>query len=257
MRFSTTLFVATTAGAFATVVGLSAASAATPGTTSAPNAASGPSVTMDEGLHVSKGTVIGMDSPSGVTVPVYAKWHQYDATGITAESGSGKNYDANYRLIGTLGFSGVRTTYNYTAVAGGSSNLTVTATNKGGYSGSDYGYFDVNLVQDGEADYSAGWTTGKGAIWSGGGIHRSSKAGQWASFTATGNQFALVTDKGPGRGTANVFLDGKKFASINDLSTASVNRVIDAQVYKVVPGKHTLKVVVTSGRIDIDALIVS
>ncbi len=212
---------------------------------------------MDDGLHVAKGTVIGVDSPSGVTIPVYAKWHQYDANGITSESGTGRNYDAKGNLIGTLGFTGVRTTYNYTAIAGGWSYLTATAYNAAGYSGSDTGYFDLDLIQDGEATYSAGWTTGTGKIWSGGGIHRSSKAGQTASFTATGNQFALVTDKGPGRGTANVFLDGKKFATINDLSTDSVNRVIDAQVYKVVAGQHTLKVVVTSGRIDIDALIVS
>ncbi len=212
---------------------------------------------MDQGLHVSTGTVIGTDSVSGVTIPVYAKWHQYDATGITSESGSGRNYDAKYTLRSYLAFSGVATTYNYTGYAGGYSNLTVSAANAAGYTGSDGGYYNLNLAQDGDATYSAGWTTGSGGIWSGGGVHKSSRAGQWATFTASGSQFALVTDKGPGRGTADVYLDGKKFASINDLSSTSLNRVIDAQVYKVVAGTHTLKVQVTSGRIDIDAFITS
>jgi hypothetical protein len=251
-----------------------------PASLAAPAPSVPPTITLDQGLHVSVGSVLGSDADAygyseagglayfGIHVPVYAKWHQ---SGITTEDRQLQSCNQADGCIEccspTWHFNDVRTTYNFftyehkqnsgsSELTAGASDVLVEGSSADGTTARDFLYYYTDVTQDGAATYSPGWTTGSGKIWSGGGVHKSSKAGQTASFTATANQFALVTDHGPGRGTADVYLDGKKFASIHD-DGISVNRVVDAQIYTVTKATHTIKVVVTKGRIDIDAFLTS
>ncbi len=156
-------------------------------------------------------------------------------------------------------WEGVRTAFSGDAIrpyyfrSGGTGFVDLTANSSAHFNRS----YRLDVNQESAATFSSGWVNGVGKIWSGGSVLKSTRKGQTATFTATAKEFALVTDKGPGRGTADVYFDGVKFASINDASSTSINRVIDAEKYKVVRGTHTMKVVVTSCRIDIDAFITS
>ena len=64
--------------------------------------------------------------------------------------------------------------------------------------------------------------------------------------------------KGPGRGQADVFVDGVKTATINTYAQANSNRVIVYDKW-MLAGVHTVKVVnkATAGhpRIDLDAVL--
>ena len=253
-------------------IGLAVAPALPAAVAAAPPA---PTVRLDQGLHVSVGTVIGDDADAygcgeaacgylGIRVPVYAKWHQTNVTSEEGAAWSCNQLDGCIECCSAQWYwSGVRTTYAgdgaypYYFRSGGRGFVDLTANpdgDKGTYATRNY---TLHVSQEGAAKYSAGWVTGTGKVWSGGSVLKSTRAGQTATFTAKANQFALVTDKGPGRGTADIYFDGAKFASINDASATSVNRVVAAEKYKVKRGVHTLKVVVTSGRIDIDAFITS
>ncbi len=59
------------------------------------------------------------------------------------------------------------------------------------------------------------WTTTALSTASGGSLRYSSAAGAWASFTFTGSSIAWVSYKGPGRGSAKVYLDGVYYATLS------------------------------------------
>lgn len=269
--------------------GLGAGLVATAGATSA--AAAAPPVVPDKGLHLSVGSVLGTDAQamiypesggvqySGITVPAYLKW-SLDPSVVAMGDTSGDHYsivftqdasedggldcctprwswsDLRTSFAGSTGYPLFGRDATVTTNGDARTDVDFETKNTAGVWNYTSASYRLYVTQEKAAKYSAGWTTGTGKIWSGGSVLKSTAAGQTATFTATANEFAVVTDHGTGRGTADVYLDGHKFASINDLGT-SVNRVIDAQIYKPTRGTHTMKVVVTNGRIDIDAFVTS
>lgn len=231
------------------LAGLFSAAAAGPAHAAA---APGPQVTVDEAVHLLAGKL--SNTSTSPSLPAFVKWHQFDPYGITSESGYVEHYDNGW--VRDASFNGVRTTLNFTARADEYYYVTIVATNSRGTTTTTEGYVgSVNLAQENTATYNAGWTTGSCACWSDGAALKSKKAGQMATFAFYGNQVALVTDKGPGRGTADLFLDGAKVGTLRAKAATTTNLLVVPTKYKVVSGQHTLQVKVTSGRIDIDGFV--
>lgn len=113
----------------------------------------------------------------------------------------------------------------------------------------------------GSITYNGTWSSVTCACASQAAMKKTSAKG--ASFTYTDywnrdDHLGLVMAKGPSRGSADVYVDGVKVATVNTYSTTVQNRVI---VYDrwMAEGTHTVKVVnlATSGhgRIDLDAVL--
>ena len=111
---------------------------------------------------------------------------------------------------------------------------------------------------------SGTWSTGTCTCASGGTQRFTSQAGASVSFTRSyeaGSHFALVMAKGPGRGSAAVYVDGTQVGTVNtNAAGANQNRIIVLDRV-MAGGQHTIKVVnkATAGhpRIDVDAFLVS
>ena len=115
--------------------------------------------------------------------------------------------------------------------------------------------------EDGSISYAGTWSNVSCACASGGSMRRTSAKG--ASFTFTDywhrdDHAGLVMAQGPSRGSADVYVDGKKVATVNTYSATNQNRVIVFDRW-MSEGTHTIKVVnlATSGhpRIDLDAAL--
>lgn len=105
--------------------------------------------------------------------------------------------------------------------------------------------------------YNGTWRTSSCGCFSEGAVKYATQVGASASFTANATNFGLVTDRASNRGTADVYVDGVKKATINEQNSTTKNRVVDFSYYTPYTGYHTVKVVVRSGRIDIDAFVTS
>ncbi len=80
-----------------------------------------------------------------------------------------------------------------------------------------------------------------------------------ASMTTPGDHLALMMAKGPGRGYANLYVDGRLRATINTHASVNTNRVIVWDSGPLAAGSHVIKVVnlATPGhpRIDVNAML--
>jgi hypothetical protein len=107
---------------------------------------------------------------------------------------------------------------------------------------------------------SAAWWRSNASAWHGGSALVSGSTGQWVTKSFTGRSVAWVAALGPTRGTALVYIDGVKAATV-DLQRAGdwYRRVVFARSWSSA-GPHTLRVVVagTAGhsRVDVDAFVV-
>jgi hypothetical protein len=103
--------------------------------------------------------------------------------------------------------------------------------------------------------YTGSWATGSWSSYFGGSVRYSSSAGASATYSFTSSSVAWIAVKGPTRGSAQVYVDGVLKATINLNATSTTAR---AQVYATnwaTVGPHTLRIVVVSGRVDIDAFV--
>ena len=122
-------------------------------------------------------------------------------------------------------------------------------------------YQEWGTTDPGHLTYIGTWSSVSCACASGLAMKRATAKGASFTFTRTyerDDHVALVMAKGPSRGSAIVYVDGVRKATVNTYATAVKNRVV---VYdKWMPaGTHTVKVVnlATSGhpRIDLDAVL--
>lgn len=107
--------------------------------------------------------------------------------------------------------------------------------------------------------YSGSWTTVSRASASGGSVRTASSAGASATYTFTGSSIGWVATRGPGRGSARVYVDGVYAATVNLYAASGQSRVVVfARNWRTV-GSHTLRIVVvgTAGhpRVEVDAFI--
>jgi hypothetical protein len=118
---------------------------------------------------------------------------------------------------------------------------------------------------DSALTYSAGWSTSHCTCFSGGTTHWTTTKGASVSFhTAkpvgdSGVELALIMPKASNRGSAAVYVDGVKKATVNTYSKTAVNRGIVYQILLPGTATHAVKIVnlATRGhpRIDLDATI--
>ena len=98
--------------------------------------------------------------------------------------------------------------------------------------------------------FSSGWKGTTASAYSGGSAKYASKKGATVTFKATGRVFSFITTKGPSRGKAKVYVDGKYVVTI-DLKAATTTYRVQAWTKTFSSAKsHTIKIVVlgTSGR---------
>ena len=184
-------------------------------------------------------------------------WKQFDSSGICAESGS--VVDSSTSPDTTVGtFSDVRTTFTFTGKVGDYYDLQLRATDcsVNHNATNAYAYGDAGLNQEGQASYSPGWKISNCNCFSAGSVEYSAKAGATATYQYTGEGVSLVSEKASNRGTADIFIDGVKKATINN-NGATVNRAVVFSAYFNNYSQHTLVIKVRSGRVDIDGFLTS
>jgi hypothetical protein len=126
------------------------------------------------------------------------------------------------------------------------------------------------VIQPGEdidpaMHYSKGWSVSHCSCWSDATTHRTSSKNASVSFQTaapydhSGVDVALVMPKASNRGSADVYVDGVRRATVNTYSKTAMNRTIVYQVVLSGWARHTVKIVnlATHGhpRIDFDATI--
>ncbi|HEV2006124.1 MAG TPA: glycoside hydrolase family 25 protein [Candidatus Limnocylindrales bacterium] len=115
------------------------------------------------------------------------------------------------------------------------------------------------LAQQTAATYSGPWSTGSFSSASGGTLKFTSARGAWAQYSFTGSSISLVAYRGPTRGSANVYVDGKWRGTINLSSPTYVAKQIVYATSWATNGSHKIRIVCqgTAGhpRIDVDAFV--
>ena len=211
-----------------------------------------------------KGSALGQYQAVPATVPVKVSW-----TGADAGSGVAR-YSLEVRDRG-LGFRIATTTpgTTYTNLqtwkpAGSTANYSwqyrVTPEDDGGNIGDPATgslLTPTNYQQTHSAfTYSTGWSSSSNAKYSGGSVKYSSKVGASASFKTSGRSFGFVTTRASTRGKVKVYVDGSYKGTITLTSSATKYRYIAYATTFTATGTHTIKLVVASGRVDVDAFIV-
>ena len=127
---------------------------------------------------------------------------------------------------------------------------------------SDWSYgiaFVPHGADETNAAYVKTWTVGSPSGAWGGHVKSTTVKGASATFNFTGRNIEWVGTKGPGYGSASIYIDGQLVKTVNANATKLATR---ASLYKTglaVDGTHTIKIVnkATSGhpRIDIDGFV--
>jgi hypothetical protein len=111
------------------------------------------------------------------------------------------------------------------------------------------------------ATYTGSWSLVRSTKYQGGKARATTTAGRKVRYDFTGRSFAWVAAKGPTRGSASVWVDGVKVASVSLYSSStSYRKVVWAKSWPTA-GKHAVTLVVTGTaghpRVDIDAAIIA
>lgn len=147
----------------------------------------------------------------------------------------------------------VGTTYRYGAAAtDGAGNTTDRMTGP---------FFQPLVRQSSTANvtFSGPWTRTESSGFSGGATRHASTAGATASYTFTGTSIGWVAAVGPGRGSADVYVDGVFRATVGlHAETAATRQIVFAASWAD-HESHTIEIVVagTPGhpRVDVDAFV--
>ncbi len=104
--------------------------------------------------------------------------------------------------------------------------------------------------------YSSGWGTSSNSVYTGGSTKYSRKVGASVTFRTNGRSFAWVTYRGANRGKAKVYVDGVYKGTYSLTSSVSKARYIPYAITFSSYTTHSIKIVVASGRVDVDAFVV-
>jgi hypothetical protein len=196
------------------------------------------------------------DSSGQTGVKIKQGWTIFDPDGVcTANANNGVN--PAWTFVGNPKTTSSSGSFVWSLLASNFGEVDVNATDcVGNPTGVGEGFF-LNLNQEGAASYSRGWSTGTCGCWSGGGVLKSSTVGAKANFPITfQRRVSLVSDKGPSRGKAAVYIDGVFKKTITLSAATTHNRVIvwNSGTFAF-NSSHVLTVKVVSGRVDIDAFL--
>lgn len=212
-------------------------------------------------LQFTVGTQLS-DSSARPTLPATLAWSQYDASGICEREAYTTNdyvsldyVSLDYVAIGprerahtlTLPLTGFAVGFNDRDCVGNS--------------GANSAEFSLRLAQENVFTYSAGWRTRTFREWSAGGILSSTKVGATARHRFSGSSVALIGVSGTQRGSADVYIDGRRVAAVSEYIADPTKGIPRGVVFaKTFPryGTHTIKIVATtSAQFDIDGIVIS
>ncbi len=104
--------------------------------------------------------------------------------------------------------------------------------------------------------YTGRWSRSSAAAYFGGAVRWSRSASARATYRFTGREVAWISSKGPGRGRARVYLDGKYVRTISLAARSTHHRRIVLRLLAP-SGPHTITIRPTgSGRVDLDGFLV-
>lgn len=104
--------------------------------------------------------------------------------------------------------------------------------------------------------YRGSWSRATSSLYVGGAVRASHGVGASASLAFTGRSVAWITTTGPARGIARVYVDGISAGTVDLRATATSTRSLSFIRNFTASGRHTIRIVVVSGRVDIDGFIV-
>lgn len=202
-------------------------------------------------------TIPASGAASGSTFPVRLTWTATDNAGGSgiARSELGRSTDAG--ATWTAAWSGAAVTATVAATASGTVAYRVRAYDKA-VNASAYGtgaaVTPVLAQTVTGVTYTGAWATETAAGYSGGSTRYSSAAGASATYTFSGRSIALVMTKAATRGSFKVAVDGSStFTTISTTASATTNQALVWSSNWSASGAHTVKIVVVSGRVDLDA----
>ncbi|MEO5964743.1 MAG: hypothetical protein ABIR11_04700, partial [Candidatus Limnocylindrales bacterium] len=105
------------------------------------------------------------------------------------------------------------------------------------------------VYQTSGTTFSGSWGTSTSSSYSGGSSRYSSSAGASASFKTSGRSFAFVTTKASSRGKVKVYLDGVLKTTLTLTLSTTKYRTLAYVVTFTSSATHTIKLVVSSGRV--------
>ncbi|MEI7744888.1 MAG: hypothetical protein WCK58_14215 [Chloroflexota bacterium] len=202
------------------------------------------------------GTTLG-----SYAVPVKVAWTATDAgSGVGASNLGISRSGAGFELAGVLTTTSVTRLHPWKLASNTSDYSNQYAVfawdNSGNTTGVLAGPVLTPVVyQQTSATFTGTWTTKSGSTFAGGSVKYSKIAGASASFKTSARSFAFVTTKGSAYGKARVYVDGVLKTTLA-LGGASRYRNLAYVINFASPGTHTVKVVVASGRVDVDAFLV-
>jgi hypothetical protein len=130
----------------------------------------------------------------------------------------------------------------------------------GNSSVSTIAHADVHAMEDNRAElrYAGAWRTSNYPGFSGGTTRATLVRGASVTFSVDGGSVALVMERAPNRGAADVYVDGVRRGTVNTYSATTKHKYVAWQS-QLRPGTHTIRLVnkATAGhpRIDLDAVL--
>jgi hypothetical protein len=117
------------------------------------------------------------------------------------------------------------------------------------------------ITPDGAAaiTYGPGWSRRPNTAYLGGSVRYATAPGARATFAFTGQAVGLVATRAPSRGSADVWVDGVRVATVNLHTATTTHRTVVWQTTWSAPGAHTVELVVVgtpgSPGVDVDAFV--
>lgn len=109
----------------------------------------------------------------------------------------------------------------------------------------------------GNIKYGGAWSKSSHSSYSGGATRYASTAGRSATFTRTFRDVAFVAPKSSSRGSADIYVDGVKVATISLKQASTQYRQVVWTTHFSTLASHSIKVVVVgNGRVDVDCFVV-
>jgi hypothetical protein len=239
-----------------------------------------PTVHLDGGMFIPVGQTLTTSNPNTARINMNMTWSASDDIRITSEdvwlsffsrldADEENEEQHSARLYGSARQWTIGVLANAFAEAGCSGGIW--ASDAAGNSDGQCLQYSWGYIDGRKAFTLHGkWTAPRCHCWMNGNTLKSTQVGASATFTMGGNDYCdlggtpgnigssagVIGDFASKRGTAKVYVDGKQVSTIHEKG-ATKNRVVVFQKrYKgFTTATHTVKIVVKSGRFDLDGLI--
>ena len=195
------------------------------------------------------------------TVPVRVSWAATDPSGVAS---AGLQRKVNTGTWASVGVSPVTATSVYDSATNGAwvgwrSRATDRLANVSPWVAGPLVKASIFQQTSSTVHWSGTWHTVNSASASGGSLRYSIASGASVTFAFNGSSVAWVSARGPGRGSAKVYVDGVYKSTVNLSASNGSSRAIVYAANWGVYGSHTIKIVVvaTAGhpRVDVDAFV--